>query len=307
MSARFLALCSSIVIVLIPFCACGAGKDPEVENDEQLLKKEGIATDGPSLVAYFKARTLQQKDIDAMAAAVRKLGDNDFDVREKASQDLIDAGWPAPRFLKTALNDSDLEIARRAKHCLEVIQASKPVNQVIVAAAGMLAERRPEGGVAALLAYLPSNDDDAVEEAVFRVLAKVGLREGKPDPAITAALSDKHPLRRAAAAHVLGRAGSPRRRRPVTRLLSDSDPRVRFEAAAALTRSGDKSAVPVLIAQLTDAPRSMPGAPRRCSSAWAAMTRLTSAWVPQRKGIVTLGRPGKRGGGPRATRWTLPS
>jgi outer membrane protein assembly factor BamB len=69
-------------------------------------------------------------------------------------------------------------------------------------------------------------------------------------------LTDKEPLRRAAAGCVLGRA-DPGRRAAVRRLLTDAEPRVRFETAVALARAGDKESVPGLIAMLGDGPMSL--------------------------------------------------
>src|SRR5207248_3310658 len=41
------------------------------------------------------------------------------------------------------------------------------------------------------------------------------------------------------------------------RLLADAEPRVRFEAAVALLRAGDKASVPVLIALLGEGPMAL--------------------------------------------------
>jgi hypothetical protein len=71
---------------------------------------------------------------------------------------------------------------------------------------------------------------------------------------VTAALADKIAIRRAAAAHVLGRSPRADERRPLARLLADPDPRVRYEAAAAVVVAGDKAGVPVLVALLSEAP-----------------------------------------------------
>src|SRR5262249_10810997 len=59
--------------------------------------------------------------------------------------------------------------------------------------------------------------------------------------------------RRAAAAHVVGRA-APGQRGAVRKLFGDADARVRFEAADALVRAGDRDAVPVLIGLLGEGP-----------------------------------------------------
>ena len=62
-------------------------------------------------------------------------------------------------------------------------------------------------------------------------------RAGKADPALGAAVNDKEPVRRVAAAMVLGK-GKPEERKVVYPLLNDPEPRVRFHAAAALLGGG---------------------------------------------------------------------
>ena len=238
---------------LLPRARLGRGAGPGQRLRRESPQGEGGRHGRPALLAYFRARTLSQEDLDRLATTVPKLGDNDFDTREKASRDLTAAGPPALNFLKNALTSTDPEIARRAHLCIEDIEANRS-SGVTSAAARVLALRRPDGAAASLLAYLPSNDEDIVEESVFAALREVGLHDGKPDPAVTAALTDRQAIRRAAAAHVQGRAKDAADRRLTARLLTDADARVRFEAAAALVRSGDKSAVPVLMAQLTEAP-----------------------------------------------------
>jgi hypothetical protein len=74
------------------------------------------------------------------------------------------------------------------------------------------------------------------------------------DAALAAALHDPVPVRRAAAALVLGKSGNPEQRQAVRALLTESDPQVRFYAARGLIASRDKSALPALLPLLTDAP-----------------------------------------------------
>jgi hypothetical protein len=227
--------------------------DPALTAAERALQKAGAATDGPGLLAYIRRHTLSDEEQARLAAAVQQLGANEFEEREKASRELVAAGRAALSVLRPALGDRDLEIARRARRCLEEIEQA-PTLSLMAQAARLVAERRPPGAVSVLLAYLPCVEDDGVEDAFFAALEAVGLPEGKADPALAAALNDSRPLRRAAAAHVLGQAHASAVRRPVLALLGDTEPRVRFEAAAALLRAGHKEAVPVLAALLTEAP-----------------------------------------------------
>jgi HEAT repeat protein len=246
----------SRAIWLVPVLLVGAARadepDPELVYAEKALKDADVATDGASLLRFFRQRTLTEDQRADLVAAVRRLGDDDFDTREQAAADLIRAGRKALPLLRPALRDDDRERARRAEQCVQEIESGKDL-LLAGAAARVLAERRPDGAAAALLGYLPSADDEATEDALLRALATVGVKDGVPDAVLPRALTDAEPLRRAAAARVLGRA-VPGQREAVRKLLADADSRVRFEAAAALIRANDRSAVPVLLALVGEGP-----------------------------------------------------
>jgi hypothetical protein len=239
----------AIVFLACVVAAGAAEPEPELIHAEKTLKDAGIDTTGPALLRFFRERTQSPADRARLADMVRRLGDDDFDVREKAVADLIGAGHRAMPFLRPALVDRDLERARRAADCVREIEKAEGALWE-VAAARVLADRRPDGATAVLLAYLPC-DDEGAEDAVLRALLVLGVKDGTPDAALVQAMADTDPLRRAAAAHVLGRA-APGQRAAVRRLLADGDARVRLEAAEALVHAGDREAVPALIALLGD-------------------------------------------------------
>src|SRR5438067_2013521 len=84
----------------------------------------------------------------------------------------------------------------------------------------LLADPAPAGAAGAVLAFLPGPDDVLAEE-LQAALAALARRTSSPDPTLITALSDDHPVRRAAAAEALARAGVAE---PVRRLLHDPDP-----------------------------------------------------------------------------------
>jgi HEAT repeat protein len=226
--------------------------EPDLSYAEKVLKDGNVTADGPGLIAFFKARTLTQAEQDRLTAAIRDLGDDSFEVREKASAVIVAAGRLALKYLKPALASRDPEVVGRARRCKEEIERVQE-SALVTAAAQMIGARRPEGATEVLLTCLPWIDDEALQEAIFGALAQTGLKDGAATPALTAAATDKDPARRAAAAFVLGR-GSAETRRAATPLLTDADPRVRFHAAAALLCTSPPAAVPPLLALLTDAP-----------------------------------------------------
>ncbi len=225
--------------------------EEQLAHDEKQLKESGLPTDGPGLLEFFRKRTLSDADRAALQATVRKLGDDAFEVRERAALDLVRAGRPALLVLRPALMNPDAEIANRAGQCIEKIEEQSAL-ALPAAAARLLAVRKPAGAVEVLLAFAPFAEEEPVEEAVRQTLAGLGLRDGKASPRLVTALTDREPARRTVSAACVGRATDPEQRRAVVRLLADPEARVRFQAASALLSSREKSAIPALLALLTD-------------------------------------------------------
>jgi HEAT repeat protein len=237
---------SVLLLLAAAYAALAAAPDPLLAQDEKLLRDGHVTPDGPALLAFFRERTLTADQKARLAELVKTLGDDAFEVREKASEDLLKAGRLALPLLKPAVRDPDAEVARRAADCLrEIEQGSDLV--LAAAAARVLAERKTEGAVEVLLAYLPDAPDESVEEAVVAALGAAGVSDGKANAALVAALKDREASRRAAAALAVGKANA-EQRRAVLPLLDDADLRVRLSAATALVRAGDRAAVPALIA-----------------------------------------------------------
>jgi hypothetical protein len=86
------------------------------------------------------------------------------------------------------------------------------------------------------------------------VLPELAVRDGKAEPDLVAALSDKSSLKRAAAAAALCRANAPDVMPRVRKLLADRDPKVRLRLGLALMGMRDKEAVGVLIGMLDEVP-----------------------------------------------------
>jgi hypothetical protein len=223
------------------------GNDPEtVAADEQTLKAAGLASDGPAVLEFFRKRTLPDSDRDRLKTLVTQLGDDSFEVREKASAALVARGAAAERLLTAALKSPDAEVARRAEECLRLIKQGA-ATAVPLAAARVVERRRPAGAASVLLAYLPFADNETVADEVRHALAAVAVRDGQPDPALVAGLTDRDGVRRAAAAEALARAAAPDLKPTVLKVLQDPDPLVRLRVALALAQHQEKSAIPVLI------------------------------------------------------------
>lgn len=224
-----------------------AGDNPQIAADELLLKNAGLTTDGDSLLAFFKKRTLPDSEREKVVQFIRQLGSESYRSREQAAAELIGRGPVVIELLREAAKDNDLEIAKRAEKCLARIQEKDVAVDVPAAAARLMGARKPAGAVETMLAYLPFADNDSVADEVRHVLATLAVTDGKAHPILVAGLTDKMALRRAAAGEALGNAGAGDQKTSVRKLLADPNPFVRLRVAMALVHAKDKDAVPVLI------------------------------------------------------------
>jgi hypothetical protein len=246
-----------VVPVSVVICL-GAGRlaaaEPDaLRTDEQTLREAKLSPDGPALLDYLRRRTIPDSDQAKIQELIRQLGDDVFQVRESASEQLVTIGAVAVPFLTRATKDEDVEVARRAEACLKLIEKSAG-SGVTTAALRVLAHRKPAGAAAVLLDFLPFADDDTVAEQVRQTLAAVAMAGGKPDKAVEAALEDKSAVRRAAAVAALVRAGTAGQRAALRKYLEDGDLNVRLQAALAFFDSKEGASIPVLIALLTELP-----------------------------------------------------
>src|SRR4051794_5331658 len=90
----------ALAVVFVGSLAVSAEPDLDLVSAERILKDANLAADGPALLAFFRMRTLSEVDQDRLGATVRRLGDDSFTVREKASGDLAAAGRAALPFLR---------------------------------------------------------------------------------------------------------------------------------------------------------------------------------------------------------------
>jgi hypothetical protein len=205
--------------------------------DEQILKNARIDSEGPALVEYFRRYVATPLDMEKVRLLIRQLGDDSFEVREKATQALIKMGEPAVPFLRQAAKSTDPEVVRRAERCLQAI-VKEPAQReteaaTTMAAARMLARKKPAGAAEVLLAYLPRASSPEIDREVRFALRVLAKSHNPADPALLKALEDKDPRLRQAAAEALGRAPLP----PGSRLLL---PDVKWPMKGAVLRDGKK-------------------------------------------------------------------
>lgn len=223
-----------------------AQDEPGPAADVKLLKDAGIATDEPGLLEFFKKQTRSDSQRHFIAELIKQLGAKEFRIRERATRELEQLGRAAQTALQQARNHEDVEIAARARLCLEAIDNGNH-GELLVCAVRVLSARKSAAAVPVLLAFLPEAGYPDVEHEIIRALTVLGVNEGKAHPVLVEALTDTAPLRRAAAGDALVRARLPDYRVAVHKLMQDAESSVRLRVALALLYSGDKKVVPVLI------------------------------------------------------------
>jgi len=190
----------------------------------------------------IKKRTVSEEMRTKVAGLIKLLGAEDFDDREKASSDLVEIGAVARPQLIAALRDPDLETKKRARKALEKIGPASADATILPAAARVLAERKPADVAELLLNFLPSIEEPETADEVVQALTPVAKdKEGKADPAMVKALTDKkYPIKRWAAGQALARAAVKAQRDNVLKLLDDDDVGVRYRVATEVVKVKDK-------------------------------------------------------------------
>jgi HEAT repeat protein len=243
-----------VAFVLVAAVSGTGGTITEPSSEEQMVRAAGLTTDGSALLDFFHKRTQPKADGDQLLALARKLGDSTAEVRAKSAAELVGWGPLAVPALRHVLNDLDEPLAAdHALRCLEWIEG-KNRGDLPVAAARLVALRKPAGAAEVLLAYLPFADNLAVVDSIKAALLKLTSPRAQPEAALVHALQDPVPLRRAIAVEVLATNGPPEVLPDVRKLLADPKPQVRLRAALALAERQDEQSIAVLIDLIGELP-----------------------------------------------------
>ena len=241
-----------LALVQGPTSPARADDKESAPEDESRLENAFQGTDGASLVKYLEARARGTTSPGQLGGLIEALDAKDASARQKACADLVAIGAPALPALRQAARDLDApHSAALAQRCL---LALKDEAGLTVSAVRLLLLRRPAGTAEAVVAYLPHAESEAVAKELEVALAGVAFDKGKPNPALLAALGDKHPIRRAAAVVALCSQGQAEPRAALRKLLADPSPSVRYQASLALAGANDAKAVSTLITLLADLP-----------------------------------------------------
>jgi len=226
--------------------------DPvQLAVEEQALQTAARADDAAAALDFFRKRTPPEAQRQRLQNLIRHLSDVEFEVRRKASADLVASGPVAAGPLRAAARSPDAEVARRAQTSLAQVRRDGTA-PVVLSGVKLVVRRRPPDTVAVLLAYLPFAEDEGVAEEIRTSLAALTVKDGKAEPALSQALEGADPEQRAEAGVILARANLADTRPAARRLLKDDDASVRLRVGRALVEAKDRDAIPILIDQFGD-------------------------------------------------------
>src|SRR5436189_2522831 len=72
--------------------------------DLETIKSAGYTDDAKSLTEFFRSHTVTEADKARINSIIHRLGDETFEAREAASEEMSKAGVPAIALLKAAMN-----------------------------------------------------------------------------------------------------------------------------------------------------------------------------------------------------------
>ena len=273
MRSRMVFLTLLVGSVFLPSVRGADGEKPATD-DEKFLAQAKVATDGPGLIEFLRNRIASEEKLREIDKLVAQLGDDSFEVRDKATDKLREFGGLAAPALRRALKSPDLEVVARANNCLKKIN-DVGSSEVLLALCQVLSVKKPPQATEALLEYLPEVECRAVQDAIAETLTVVAVRDGKADPGLVKALEHRMPHVRAVAGEVLCVSGLTEHKAAVAKLLDDKEPSVRARVAFAFARAQDKATLPILIDRLPDL------TPVRVSQAQEMLECLAGAKSPK--------------------------
>jgi HEAT repeat protein len=234
-----------------------------------------LDTEGPKLLEEIRKRTPSDTDREKAKELVKKLGDEEFDVRQEATEALKKLGPFVIPLLQQAAKSTDVEVNKRASELLKDMEKETAVAFSPVTAR-LVALRKPAGAAEVLLNFLPLAEDEAMAAELQNALNVVAFKDGKPEPAVVKALDDKSPVRRGAAAEALAQGPAGDHLDAVRKRLKDADAGVRLKAALALAGGPrERDAVPVLIAAIAEVPS------EQSAAAEEYLTRMAGNTAPK--------------------------
>ncbi len=240
------------------------GEGSEVEEkpfsqedaDKETLIQGGLKDDGETILNYFRFRKLTPENQIKLSQSIRDFSSEDFDVREKASQEIKKIGYSAIETLKKYETDRDPEIAWRCQSILESIEKI-PTSILSTAAIRRLEKLRPAKTVNVLLDVLPDIDDSYTLGEIANCLSQFVVENNKENQELLQSLQNKSSKIRAVVLEALIRGGNASILDKVSsHYREEKDPEIKMNIAVGMVNDAqNKSYLKDLIVAINDLPQ----------------------------------------------------
>jgi hypothetical protein len=249
--------------------------DRAAPGDEQLLAQHSIAPTAEGIAAFFKSLRPDPGDRKRVAALIAQLSDASFEVREAATNALVELPVAPSVELEAAAKSDNLEAAARAKLILQhpstrtKLDAARRRRTMIAPALRTMCERQIRGLAPPLLEIAPQFDGElsmlagdamaatarsadesllrkslGAASAATRAVAIRGLASAAGDaakPLLVDHSRDPHALVALAAAHAMAERRDRTSLALLVKLAGSDDPIVRVRAVQVLRAATAKS------------------------------------------------------------------
>jgi len=223
-----------LVILCVACLGVAAAADETPDPDVKTLTSAGITPDASGLRAYLKHFLPSSDHEKKVAALIKDLASEDFDVRDRATKALASLPVFPRAALETAAQSGDLEVRVRAAGLLE--RGDEQGRRMATAALAVIASRKVKGLAAEVLA---AGARCPKEDRLRIVTAALTATVGPADVALLrGTLGSEVAWQRAAAAVVLDHLLAGKAEKHLGSLLADPDDAVRLTVARTLADRG---------------------------------------------------------------------
>ena len=158
----------SAVVLLVAAIVFGA--NPPVSHEDR-LKAAGIEANSEGISKYLEALLSPTSDVEA-DRLINDLGNEQFEIRERATQRLAGMPLPPREKLEAAAKDKDLERSLRARTILAKIQ--DPRETLLLPALAVVEDKKLAIGVPLLIKVYEKLAEGPARSAAFRTLLAAG-------------------------------------------------------------------------------------------------------------------------------------
>ena len=124
---RIIVQCLLLLVILCSLVNAGWPEDEVNYWDDIIIKKAGIKATAKDIRDWLQSRIPNSANELKAAKWVADLGNESFEVREQATQELLKLNNLAIFELKKAIKSQDVEVAKRATDCLEQISPNESI------------------------------------------------------------------------------------------------------------------------------------------------------------------------------------